>query len=125
VALTTLRKSADFERVFAERKRFFREGLGFYVSVTGTEDFRYGLVAPRRFGNAVHRNKFRRRVRELIRRNRRIPTGIDFVVCVYKPFAELGFDLLSRVVDWAVERARKMRPSPSPQVKPDGLTVLA
>lgn len=60
------------------------------------ERSRIGLRAPRRVGTAVLRNRLRRRVREVFRRNRdRIPAGVDLMCqlrtaegCSYAALAE-------------------------------------
>jgi len=60
----------------------------------GNGEFRFGMVTPKRFGKAVERNKFRRRVRELIRRSDCLPWGIELVISVYKPLKEIGFEII-------------------------------
>ena len=107
MVLTTLRTTADFERVFAEKKKFFKDGLGFHVKITGSGGFRLGLVTPKRFGKAVERNQFRRRVRELLRRSL-LPVGADLVVSVYKPLKEVSFEVVKRTIRWALDRVRRM-----------------
>ncbi|MBF0502833.1 MAG: ribonuclease P protein component [Candidatus Riflebacteria bacterium] len=105
---STLRTKADFDRVFARNERFFRDGVGFYVHFTGSLPFRYGLVTPKRFGNAVERNRFRRRVRELIRSAISACRGIEVVISAYKPYEELPFELVKCTVEWAFGRIGKM-----------------
>ena len=69
--------------------------------------FRYGLVTPRRFGCAVERNRFRRRMRELLRRPD-LPTGVEVVITAYKPYAGLSFESLRGAVEWAFGRIRHL-----------------
>jgi len=107
VGLITLRTESEFEKVFAGKNRFYREGLGFHYRVADHSEFRFGLVTPKRFGGAVERNKFRRRVRELIRKSTKLPTGIEMIVSIYKPLKDIGFDLISRTLVWAFERVRR------------------
>ena len=51
---------------------------------------RLGIVASRKVGNAVHRNRAKRLVREAFRATRQqLDTGVDLVVIVRRPLAEL------------------------------------
>jgi len=73
-----------------------------------SDPVRVGFVIPRAAGNAVRRNKVRRRLRHLLRdRLDRIPPGTDLVVRVSaaatgRSYTELGADL-----DAAVAGARR------------------
>jgi ribonuclease P protein component len=102
--------------VFTEGFRFFRNGLGFYARSNGGEAFRFGIVAPKRFGHAVDRNRFRRRVREVIRLSPEVPPGFDVVICVGKPCGDLGFDVIRKTLLWAWSRIRRASPA-----APDGV----
>ncbi|MFZ2956150.1 MAG: ribonuclease P protein component [Candidatus Ozemobacteraceae bacterium] len=104
----TLRTKADFDRVFARNERFFRDGVGFYVHLADDVPLRYGFVTPKRFGKAVDRNRFRRRIRELIRGATAKFRGVEIVISAYKPYEGLSFELLKRTVEWALGRIGKM-----------------
>ncbi len=58
--------------------RFIDNGLGHP---------RLGFVVSRRFGNAVTRNRFRRRVRDVFRRNKERFGSLDIVVLPSKGMA--------------------------------------
>ena len=97
----TLRAHSEFQRVFAARTRFFRNGLGFCFRKASDAEFRYGISIPKRFGKAVERNKIRRRLKEVIRRSELLPRDAQIVVCVSKPCGELTFDSIKTACDWA------------------------
>jgi len=73
--------------------------------------FRFGMVTPKRFGKAVERNKFRRRIRELMRRSECLPPGIELVISVYKPLREIGFEIIKRTLKWALEKLGRFEKS--------------
>jgi len=108
VNFATLRTKADFDRVFAGQERFFRDGLSFRLRIAGEGLFHLGIMAPKRFGGAVERNRFRRRVRELIRTTETLPGGVELVISAQKPYQDLRFDLLRRTVGWALSRAQHL-----------------
>lgn len=63
----TLKRRWQFEKVRREGKRL--SGRFFHVNLLEIEEpagVRVGIVVTRRFGNAVRRNRVRRRIRELV-----------------------------------------------------------
>lgn len=80
-----LRSRLDFQAVYAGRMSVAAGPLVLYgLPRSGaTAQPRLGLSVSRRVGNAVVRNRWKRRLRDVFRRLRsRLPAGIDFVVVV-------------------------------------------
>lgn len=78
-----LRKRSEFLK--AQRKGMRRAGkyLVVYAYPNGTDFTRIGLTVARKVGNAVIRNIWKRRLREIFRTHKQdLPTGYDFVVIV-------------------------------------------
>ncbi len=89
-----LRRRNDFARVYGARCS--RGDSYFVVYIAGNELSwsRLGIVTGRRLGNAVFRNRNRRRVREAIRRMKdEFPKGYDFV-CVVRRVYDRTFEEL-------------------------------
>ncbi|MCH2147114.1 MAG: ribonuclease P protein component [Phycisphaerales bacterium] len=77
-----IRKSADFERAFKKGKR---KTVGPLLMYTIESEFPYpriGFSIPKRVGNAVRRNKIRRRCREAFRLMKKDLPNIDIVLSV-------------------------------------------
>ena len=85
-----LKVSREFERV---RKEGRAVGGGLLMlsvlPVDGEKRFRVGLITSRREGEAVARNRVRRRLREIVRRNQQaLKGGIWFVVIARRSAAQ-------------------------------------
>ncbi|NBR02092.1 MAG: ribonuclease P protein component [Alphaproteobacteria bacterium] len=73
-------------------------GFILQAAPTGRRDWRLGLTATRKIGNAVRRNRARRRLRALARTElaRRARTGIDYVMIARQGTADRDWnDLVS------------------------------
>lgn len=73
---------------------------------------RLGVVASKRVGNAVARNRGKRRVREWFRRREGLPLGADLVIILRAGSPELPFEELCAELDESSARViRKARKS--------------
>jgi ribonuclease P protein component len=62
-------------------REFPREGSSAKTLAAGNSPSRFGISVKKALGGAVTRNRIKRRVREILRRNRtEIPTGWDIVI---------------------------------------------
>ncbi|HEX3884377.1 MAG TPA: ribonuclease P protein component [Stellaceae bacterium] len=112
--LVRLKRRADFLRVAAVRRRAVRDGLVLQAALqpeAETGELRVGYTASRRVGNAVVRNRAKRRLRaaaaEVLARDGR--KGTDYVLIARadtpsRPYRELVGDLAGALRQ--VERRR-------------------
>ncbi len=84
-----LKRQADFDRQRQGSRRF--DAGAFMLTVKrrdpapGLADRRFGVIASRKVGNAVHRNRAKRRFRELFRLNQGLLPPVCDVVVVVRP----------------------------------------
>lgn len=104
-----MRTHSEFQRVFKEGTRFFRDGLGFCVRKVSGIQFRYAIAVPKRYGKAVERNRLRRRLREIIRLASEPPESAEIIINVRRRCEDLPFDLLKNVCEWAFAKVRRLR----------------
>jgi ribonuclease P protein component len=101
-----LRKRREFEECYASGVRVSGRLLQVFVR-SSADPPRIGISVPRRVGGAVTRNRLRRRVRELFRRNRQLfhSSPALLVVHVRPTAARAPFEELAREYRETVRRA--------------------
>lgn len=76
-----LRRQADFQRVFQRNACAVNSQLVVNVCENQLAITRLGITVPRKQGNAVLRNRWKRLIREAFRLSQsRLPVGVDIVV---------------------------------------------
>ena len=83
-----LRRRSEFQRVFETGSRSQGRYLTMVVAANGTTRARVGIVASRKLGDAVRRNRAKRLIREVFRKTPS-PTGGQGVDIVVIPRREL------------------------------------
>ena len=85
-------KRADFRRVYEEGRKFQARCFTAFVLPGSGERSRIGITATRKNGNSVERNRARRMVREVFRKNKwLVPRGVDIVINVKRPLVEASY----------------------------------
>lgn len=101
-----LRRRRDFSRV---QRHGARGGAGPLQAVVQRSrgPGRFGLTVPKKVGNAVVRNLTKRRLREILRRDRSLFAGIELVVICGEGTGDLELEPLKATLQRAVARARE------------------
>jgi ribonuclease P protein component len=120
-----LRRQSEFSGVFDGGVKRHGRLMSVFVRSGRTGQARLGIAASKKLGNAVERNKAKRRVRELFRHANQ-PPGVDIVVIPRRPLLDAPFASVQRefesLVDWAVRHGRRASsPLPSGPVADRGL----
>lgn len=101
-ALTMIKASPEFQHIARQGRRW--SGPAFIMQIlftTETAPFRLGLTASKKVGNAVIRNRAKRRLRELVRGvlKTRTLAGFDLVIIAKTAAASHDFDAMQRDFD--------------------------
>lgn len=99
-----LRKHADYQRAYkASRKQFSPSMTYFYAPQpegTVAQGTRIGITAGRVLGNAVERNRIKRRMREAIRAGQsQLPAGVDIILHPRRSVLDMAYAELQLEVE--------------------------
>ena len=96
-----LRRHADYQRVYRDARRNSGRQMSWFAAlrrddyIPATESPRIGITIPKAIGNAVVRNRIKRRLRALIARHITVLTlPIDVVLHPRRTAAEIEFSTL-------------------------------
>ena len=116
-----LRRAAEFQLVLTKGWRWTTQHLVVHVMPNQLESSRLGLTISRKVGDAVRRNRMRRRLRESFRRHLRVAIGEPRVDLVVRPLpgsapvtqAQLQDEILEALDAWRSGRSQgRRRPAP-------------
>jgi ribonuclease P protein component len=103
----SLRQRAEFLRVQDGGKKLKGRHLMVIALAGRTQSARLGITVSRRVGNAVIRNRVRRRIREIVRaQSVLLPQGWDVVVVAFPEAARATFAALNEELTWLLTRTR-------------------
>lgn len=101
-----LRKNSEFIATM-KGKRLSTDGLSLFYRQNGANDFRVGISVGKKLGNAVRRNRLRRRLRDCIGRVLADhAAGFDLVFVARKELSGREFGDVLAAVTAAVRRSR-------------------
>lgn len=108
----SLRRGADFQRVWDEGKSFPHPLVILRVRANGMDACRFGFVAGKKTGKATARNRAKRWLRESIRpRVPQIVPGWDLILIARSGAAQRGFKEIASAVESVLRRADLLRDS--------------
>ena len=105
-----LRRRQEFLKVLRDGYRVRDHLLSITAIDSGNPEAksRYGFAVPKRVGNAVIRNRIKRRLREIVR-NSDHPRGWEYVIYAFPAASNATFKQLSGSVDKLVNRLKTGR----------------
>jgi len=86
-----IRKRSEYKQ---KRTRFYGEGL--VIDSSPGQLARLGITAPKSYGNAVARNRFKRLIREIFRTHRHQLPPLDIVVLSKKGAAPVSLEIVKK-----------------------------
>ena len=103
-----IRRRADFQHVYEHGARIHSRFATVFVLANKLEVGRLGIAATRKLGGAVVRNRAKRLIREVFRRNK-IASGFDVVVVPKRELLDASLTVLEADYRRIVERSLRQR----------------
>ena len=101
-----IRRRAEFQRVYKQGRRLQGRFATLFLLPNQGDVSRLGIAATRKLGGAVERNRAKRLIREVFRRNK-IAKGYDIVVVPRRELLHAGLTVLE--ADYCTILQRRLR----------------
>ena len=98
-----IRRRRDFQRAYESGRRVSGRFMTIFLLANRSTTTRLGIAATRKIGDSVRRNRAKRLVRELYRRNRKA-VGLDIVVIVRREMLDAPYGSLEAEYQAALKR---------------------
>jgi ribonuclease P protein component len=102
-----IRRRADYLRIQKSGARMHGRFVTIIATPNGQESTRLGITASRRLGGAAVRNRAKRLIREMFRRNKPDRPGLDLVVIPKPDLLDASFDALEQDFRAILQRLRR------------------
>lgn len=106
-----IRRRADFQQVYANGSRIHGRLTTLFALATPRAQGRLGIAATKRLGGAVQRNRAKRLIREVFRRNKIAP-GFDVVVVPKRELLDASLTAIESEYRDIVERSLRRAARP-------------
>ncbi|MCL1912558.1 MAG: ribonuclease P protein component [Eubacteriaceae bacterium] len=104
--LPTIKKNREFRAVYKHSQSIADQNLVLYKMGNNTSSSRFGITVSSKVGNAVKRNKIKRRLKEILSSKfNQIAVGYDIIFVVRVKAAQASFQSLEKSVDKLLDKA--------------------
>ncbi len=93
----SLKSSNDFNKIINKGTKQRSKYL--FIAYIDSKDFKIGISIPKKLGNAVFRNKNKRRIKNIIHELKPYDLNKHMVIVVKKEFTELTFEKMKMILE--------------------------
>jgi ribonuclease P protein component len=102
-----LKKDCDFRKVYKHGKSFANRYLVMYILENKSDSSRIGISVSKKVGNAITRNKIRRRIKEAYRLNidENVKNGYDIIFIARVSCNEAEYKDIDKAINHLVKKS--------------------
>lgn len=91
--INIVKKSRDFTRIIKNQKAFKNQNFVIYLEHTDENLYHFGVTVSKKIGNAVVRNKIKRRIKSILDK-KNYKNGFNCIIIVRKSVLDLSYQEL-------------------------------
>ena len=88
--VNTVKRNIEFNRIIKDNKPFKYKNYIIYVERKQNDNYHFGLSVGKKIGNAVTRNKYKRRLRNIIDK-KSYPNNFNCIIIVTKGILDISY----------------------------------
>ncbi len=106
--IVSIKKNSEFKLVYNKGKSFVGAYLVLYCLKRKKDERNFGITVSKKVGNAVTRNKVRRRIKEIIRLHSDwFPKGYDYVIVARVRASKTDYIALKKNLSYLIRQFKK------------------
>lgn len=92
--INIIKKNRDYDRIIKANNRLICDPFILYIEKVDTDDYHFGFSVGKKIGNAVTRNKIRRRLKSIIDQSQ-YKKGFNCIIMVRRGVTAYSYDDLA------------------------------
>ena len=90
--INIVKEKKDFDKAFKTKNQYVSKYTYIYIKESDLEFPRFGICISKKVGNAVFRNKTKRRIKDIIDKSKLQFINKDYIIVVKKSINDADFD---------------------------------